>query len=113
MSTLPEAPSTSAKEPIKVATAPAPAPTASQPVQAEEIAFDIKNFSLWYGQRPLRRDRDEDLSVTIGTHGLGNGTFALCYTDATPELACPTAVIEYPAKKKEYQDQQDKLLGRK
>jgi phosphate transport system ATP-binding protein len=80
MSTLPEAPSTSAKEPIKVATAPAPAPTASQPVQAEEIAFDIKNFSLWYGQRQALNEVTiripaKKVTAIIGPSGCGKSTF--------------------------------------
>jgi len=80
MSTLPEAPRTSAPEPIRVATAPAPAATAALPVQAEEIAFDIKNFSMWYGQRQALNDVTiripaKKVTAIIGPSGCGKSTF--------------------------------------
>jgi phosphate transport system ATP-binding protein len=81
MSTLPEAPAAaSISEPIRVSATPAPAPTAALPVQAEEIAFDIKNFSLWYGQRQALQDVTiripaKKVTAIIGPSGCGKSTF--------------------------------------
>jgi phosphate transport system ATP-binding protein len=81
MSTLPEAPQTApASTPIRVASAPGPAPTASLPVGADEVAFDIKNFSLWYGQRQALNDVTiripaRKVTAIIGPSGCGKSTF--------------------------------------
>jgi phosphate transport system ATP-binding protein len=81
MSTLPEAPQTApASTPIRVASAPGPAPTASLPVGADEVAFDIKNFSLWYGQRQALNDVSiripaRKVTAIIGPSGCGKSTF--------------------------------------
>ncbi|HUC14201.1 MAG TPA: phosphate ABC transporter ATP-binding protein PstB [Acidimicrobiales bacterium] len=81
MSTLPEAPaSTSAAEPIRASSAPASGPVASLPVESEEIAFDIKNFSLWYGTRQALQDVTiripaKKVTAIIGPSGCGKSTF--------------------------------------
>jgi phosphate transport system ATP-binding protein len=69
-----------ASEPVKVSTTPAPADPASLPVEAEEIAFDIKNFSLWYGQRQALMDVTiripaKKVTAIIGPSGCGKSTF--------------------------------------
>jgi phosphate transport system ATP-binding protein len=69
-----------ASEPATVSTTPAPAATASLPVMAEEIAFDIKNFSLWYGQRQALMDVTiqipaRKVTAIIGPSGCGKSTF--------------------------------------
>jgi phosphate transport system ATP-binding protein len=63
-----------------VSTTPAPAATASLPVAAEQIAFDIKNFSLWYGQRQALMDVTiqipaRKVTAIIGPSGCGKSTF--------------------------------------
>jgi phosphate transport system ATP-binding protein len=81
MATPPEtARATSAAEPIRISTAPSPAPTASLPVAAEEIAFDIRNFSMWYGQRRALEDitiriAARKVTAIIGPSGCGKSTF--------------------------------------
>jgi phosphate transport system ATP-binding protein len=81
MSTLPEAPTgPSIQEPIRTSATPAPAPTAGLPVEAEEIAFDIKDFSLWYGQRQALdkvtiRIPAKKVTAIIGPSGCGKSTF--------------------------------------
>ncbi len=81
MSTLPEAPATPSKpEPMRTQTGPAPAPVAGLPVAAESIAFDIKNFSLWYGQRQALIDVSikipaRKVTAIIGPSGCGKSTF--------------------------------------
>ncbi len=69
-----------ASEPATVSTTPAPAATASLPVTAEQIAFDIKNFSLWYGQRQALMDVTiqipaRKVTAIIGPSGCGKSTF--------------------------------------
>jgi len=69
-----------ASEPATVSTTPAPAATASLPVAAEQIAFDIKNFSLWYGQRQALMDVTiqipaRKVTAIIGPSGCGKSTF--------------------------------------
>jgi phosphate transport system ATP-binding protein len=59
---------------------PAAAPTANLPVEAEEVAFDIKNFSLWYGQRQALQDVTiripaRKVTAIIGPSGCGKSTF--------------------------------------
>jgi phosphate transport system ATP-binding protein len=81
MSTLPETETVRAgSEPIKVSTPPAPATSPSLPAQAEEIAFDIRNFSLWYGQRQALMDVTiripaRKVTAIIGPSGCGKSTF--------------------------------------
>jgi phosphate transport system ATP-binding protein len=81
MSTLPEAPAAaSTSDPVKVAPAPTRAPTAALSTEEEKVAFDIRNFSMWYGQRqalmdvtikiPARR-----VTAIIGPSGCGKSTF--------------------------------------
>jgi phosphate transport system ATP-binding protein len=80
MSTLPEAPAGhEAKEPVN-APAPVPASIASLPVAMEEIAFDIKNFNMWYGQRQALMDVTiqvpaKKVTAIIGPSGCGKSTF--------------------------------------
>jgi phosphate transport system ATP-binding protein len=81
MSTLPEAPAAhAASEPAKGSPGPAPAATASLPVAAGEIAFDIKNFSMWYGPRQALMDVTiripaKKVTAIIGPSGCGKSTF--------------------------------------
>jgi phosphate transport system ATP-binding protein len=81
MSTLPEAPAVPPpSEPIRVSPATTRAPSAGLPVESEEVAFDIRNFSLWYGTRqaldnvtikiPARK-----VTAIIGPSGCGKSTF--------------------------------------
>ncbi len=67
-------------EPIRVSTAPAAASTAALPAGAEEIAFDIRNFNLWYGPRQALMDVTIQLpahkvTAIIGPSGCGKSTF--------------------------------------
>jgi phosphate transport system ATP-binding protein len=67
-------------EPIRISSTPGPAPTASLPVESEEVAFDIKNFSLWYGQRQALMDVSiripaKKVTAIIGPSGCGKSTF--------------------------------------
>jgi phosphate transport system ATP-binding protein len=79
MSTLPEAPAGhAANEPAKGS--PAPAITQAPAVAADEIAFDIKNFSMWYGQRQALMDVTiripaKKVTAIIGPSGCGKSTF--------------------------------------
>jgi phosphate transport system ATP-binding protein len=81
MSTLPEAPSGhKVSESLKTSTAPAHAANAGLPTDAEEIAFDIRNFSLWYGQRQALQDVTiripaKKVTAIIGPSGCGKSTF--------------------------------------
>jgi phosphate transport system ATP-binding protein len=81
MSTLPEtARSSAAAAPVRVSTAPAPASASDLPVEAEEIAFDVKNFSMWYGQRQALKDISiritaRKVTAIIGPSGCGKSTF--------------------------------------
>ncbi len=81
MSILPETARASAgAEPIRIAATPAPASTVDIPVQAEEIAFDIRNFSMWYGQRQALQDitiriSARKVTAIIGPSGCGKSTF--------------------------------------
>ncbi len=80
MSTLPEAPAGhAANEPLK---APAQTSAASPGLSsaAEEIAFDIKNFNFWYGQRQALVDVTinipaKKVTAIIGPSGCGKSTF--------------------------------------
>jgi phosphate transport system ATP-binding protein len=65
---------------MRTQTGPAPAPVAGLPVAAESIAFDIKNFSLWYGQRQALIDVSikipaRKVTAIIGPSGCGKSTF--------------------------------------
>jgi phosphate transport system ATP-binding protein len=82
MSTLPEAAQTvAATEPARVTSSAAgPAPTAALPAEAGEVAFDIKNFSLWYGVRQALLDVSitipaKKVTAIIGPSGCGKSTF--------------------------------------
>jgi phosphate transport system ATP-binding protein len=82
MSTLPEAAQAApASEPIRItSSAPGPAPAGALPVEAGEIAFDIKNFSLWYGPRQALQDVSisipaKKVTAIIGPSGCGKSTF--------------------------------------
>jgi phosphate transport system ATP-binding protein len=81
MSTLPEAPAGQKQsDPARSSQAPSSAPVASLPVEAEEVAFDIKNFSLWYGQRQALNDVTikipaKKVTAIIGPSGCGKSTF--------------------------------------
>jgi phosphate transport system ATP-binding protein len=81
MSTLPEVETRqAASEPIRISSTPAPAPTAGLPAAAEVIAFDIKNFSMWYGQRQALMDVTisipaKKVTAIIGPSGCGKSTF--------------------------------------
>ena len=64
--------------PLRVSTAPT-SPNAST-AQGEEIAFDIRNFSLWYGQRQALMDVTiqipaRKVTAIIGPSGCGKSTF--------------------------------------
>ncbi|HXN34801.1 MAG TPA: ATP-binding cassette domain-containing protein, partial [Opitutaceae bacterium] len=82
MSTLPEAAQAApATEPIRAtSSAPGPSPTAALPVEAGEVAFEIRNFSLWYGQRQALQDVTisipaKKVTAIIGPSGCGKSTF--------------------------------------
>jgi len=81
MSTLPEAPSArAASDQARVSQTPGPATTAGLPVESEEVAFDIRNFSLWYGQRQALNDVSikipaRKVTAIIGPSGCGKSTF--------------------------------------
>ena len=81
MSTLPEAPAArQASEPARVSLTPQSAATAGLPVDSEEVAFDIRNFSLWYGARQALMDVTikipaRKVTAIIGPSGCGKSTF--------------------------------------
>ncbi|HXQ81408.1 MAG TPA: phosphate ABC transporter ATP-binding protein PstB [Opitutaceae bacterium] len=80
MSTLPETARASATEPIRASATPATAPTAGVPVEAEEIAFDVRNFNMWYGPRQALIDvtiriAARKVTAIIGPSGCGKSTF--------------------------------------
>lgn len=54
-------------------------------------------LGLFFEQEPLQSESTVDLSVVVGTPGIGPGTFSLHFCDAYPKGAWPTAVIEYPS----------------
>jgi phosphate transport system ATP-binding protein len=81
MATLPEAPADhAANEPTKVSLTPGPVVATGLPVAAEEVAFDIGNFSMWYGQRQALMDVTiripaKKVTAIIGPSGCGKSTF--------------------------------------
>ena len=81
MSTLPEAPTAKpTQEPIRISTTPTQSPTEGLPVESEEVAFDIRNFSMWYGQRQALQDVTikipaRKVTAIIGPSGCGKSTF--------------------------------------
>ena len=81
MSTLPEAPSArAASEPAMVSPTPQTGSAGALPVESEEIAFDIRGFSLWYGQRQALDDVTikipaRKVTAIIGPSGCGKSTF--------------------------------------
>jgi len=67
-------------DPVRVASSGAPAPTAAQQAEPEMVAFDIKNFNLWYGPRQALQDVTIKLpahkvTAIIGPSGCGKSTF--------------------------------------
>jgi phosphate transport system ATP-binding protein len=67
-------------EPVRIAPTPSSFAGAAAPVEAEEVAFDIKNFSLWYGQRQALQDVSiripaRKVTAIIGPSGCGKSTF--------------------------------------
>jgi len=81
MSTLPEAPSArAASEPARVSPTPQTGSAGALPVESEEISFDIRGFSLWYGQRQALDDVTikipaRKVTAIIGPSGCGKSTF--------------------------------------
>jgi len=81
MSTLPESPSArAASEPARVSPTPQTGSAGALPVESEEIAFDIRGFSLWYGQRQALDDVTikipaRKVTAIIGPSGCGKSTF--------------------------------------
>jgi phosphate transport system ATP-binding protein len=81
MSTLPEAPTgQKPSDPIRISSTPSSAPVASLPAASEEVAFDINNFSMWYGQRQALNDVTiripaKKVTAIIGPSGCGKSTF--------------------------------------
>jgi phosphate transport system ATP-binding protein len=81
MSTLSEtAPGPKPSETGRTALTPVPTSHAALPVEADEVAFDIKNFSLWYGTRQALTDVTIKLparkvTAIIGPSGCGKSTF--------------------------------------
>jgi phosphate transport system ATP-binding protein len=72
-------PPTSAR-PLSAAPVAPPAPVGALPTEAEEIAFDIKDFCLWYGQRQALKDvtiriAARKVTAIIGPSGCGKSTF--------------------------------------
>jgi phosphate transport system ATP-binding protein len=81
MSTLPEAPAGQKKpDTARTLSTPVPSSAPGQPVEGEEIAFDIRNFSLWYGQRQALNEVTiaipaKKVTAIIGPSGCGKSTF--------------------------------------
>jgi phosphate transport system ATP-binding protein len=79
MTTLPEA-AKGQGAPEAARPSAAPGGPAGVPVEAEQIAFDIKNFSMWYGQRQALVDVTiripaKKVTAIIGPSGCGKSTF--------------------------------------
>ena len=67
-------------EQAKTASSPVPGGSAALPTESEEVAFDIRNFSLWYGQRQALQDVTiripaRKVTAIIGPSGCGKSTF--------------------------------------
>ncbi len=81
MSTLPEAATGhTVSESLKVSSTPASGANPSLPAESEEVAFDIRNFSMWYGQRQALMDVTiripaRKVTAIIGPSGCGKSTF--------------------------------------
>jgi phosphate transport system ATP-binding protein len=81
MSTLPEAAqSNPSSNPVRVSPTPLSGAAASLPTESGEVAFDIKNFNLWYGQRQALVDVTiqipaKKVTAIIGPSGCGKSTF--------------------------------------
>ncbi|HZZ18151.1 MAG TPA: phosphate ABC transporter ATP-binding protein PstB [Opitutaceae bacterium] len=81
MSTLSEAPTgQKPSDSIRISSTPSSAPVASLPVASEEVAFDIRNFSMWYGQRQALNEITirvpaKKVTAIIGPSGCGKSTF--------------------------------------
>jgi len=81
MTTPPETqPARPASEPIRIASTPQAAAVAGLPTESEVVAFEINNFSLWYGQRQALMDVSINIparkvTAIIGPSGCGKSTF--------------------------------------
>jgi phosphate transport system ATP-binding protein len=69
-----------AAEPARPLAAPAAGGAGNQGVESEEVAFDIKNFDMWYGQRQALnqvtiRIPARKVTAIIGPSGCGKSTF--------------------------------------
>jgi hypothetical protein len=71
---------------------------ADSPAGAPVIHFDGPLQATFYGEVPaLRLRRDNDLMLTVGTPGLGGGTFAMLgYEETMPTTAYPTVAVRWP-----------------
>ena len=80
MTALPDAPAGRPPEPAKAKAAPANLAPAGPAADSEEIAFDIKDFSLWYGARRALQEVTiripaRKVTAIIGPSGCGKSTF--------------------------------------
>jgi phosphate transport system ATP-binding protein len=81
MSTLPEAPAgATAAGTAKAQQTPSLKSSPALPAEAEEVAFDIRNFSMWYGTRQALQDVTikipaRKVTAIIGPSGCGKSTF--------------------------------------
>jgi phosphate transport system ATP-binding protein len=81
MSTLPDAPAAaSTSNAMKVALATTQASSPNLQTEEERIAFDIRNFSMWYGQHQALQDvtikiSAKKVTAIIGPSGCGKSTF--------------------------------------
>jgi len=61
---------------------------AARPKDAPVIHFNGPlTLDLFHDQQPLRTGQHEDLSVVVGTRGVGPGTFAVLHCEAYPDKA--------------------------
>jgi phosphate transport system ATP-binding protein len=80
MSHPPETAEKAPAAPLRTASLPSAATTETLPSSQEQIAFDIKNFSLWYGTRQALQDVTigipaKKVTAIIGPSGCGKSTF--------------------------------------
>jgi phosphate transport system ATP-binding protein len=81
MSTLPDSPAAaSTSNAMKVALATTQASSPNLQTEEERIAFDIRNFSMWYGQHQALQDvtikiSAKKVTAIIGPSGCGKSTF--------------------------------------
>ncbi|HET6574844.1 MAG TPA: hypothetical protein VFG68_14660 [Fimbriiglobus sp.] len=71
---------------------------AGKPADAPVVHLDGPLQVSFYGEVPkLWLSRDNDLVLTVGTPGLGGGTFAmLVYEDTIPKAVRPTVEVRWP-----------------